>query len=104
MTSNAPEDAVIAQQTADEESLISLARHPGWKILAKRMDVFVNEAERVLDECGDASDTYRLHRACSIRRILVTLLKMVREAPVRHAALVSGAAGLSAKPSPESLV
>lgn len=102
MTAN--EKAAIAKVTADEEALVALLAHPGWKILSVRMDDFVEKAERVLDECGDASDTYRLHRACSIRRVLVTLLKMVREAPVRHAALVSGEAGPFADPSPDSLV
>ena len=88
----------------DEAALMSLAGNPGWEILAARMDGFVDKAERVLDECADASDTYRLHRACSIRRVLVTLLKMVREAPARHAALVSGEAGPNADPSPDTLV
>lgn len=98
------EKAAIAKMIADEDALMSLVGHPGWKILETRMNDFVDKAERVLDECGDASDTYRLHRACSIRRTLVTLLKMVRDAPARHAALVSGEAGQYADPSPDSLV
>lgn len=100
---NADTDAVN-QAKRDEAALVDLMAHPGWKLLEKRMETLVGDAERVLDECGDVSDTYRLHRACSIRRVLVTLLKMVRGAPARHAALVSGDAEPGAEPSPGSLV
>ena len=89
---------------ADEESLALLAAEPGWKILENRMEVMLGESYAVMDESATPEDTFRLHKANAIRKVLVTLLEMVREAPKRHAALVSGGAALSADPAPDSLV
>ena len=94
----------IDQMIADEESLALLSVDPGWKIMEARMDKMLVEAYDVMDESNEPNDTHRLHKANAIRKVLVTLLQMVRKAPERHAALVRGTAGSVADSAPDAPV
>lgn len=91
---------MIKSMIADEESLALLSTDAGWKIMEARMELMLAEAFTVMDESNEPNDTHRLHKANAIRKVLVTLLQMVREAPDRRAALVSGMAASAADPSP----
>lgn len=92
---------MVEEMIRDEQALALLSVEPGWKIMEARMDAMVEEAHAVMDESNEPNDTFRLHKAVAIRKILVTLLQMVREAPKRHAALVSGAAAPGADLAPD---
>lgn len=88
----------------DEEALALLAADTGWKIMEARMDSMLAESYEVMDESNEPNDIYRLHKAVAMRKILVTLLQMVREAPQRHAALVRGIAERDARLAPDAPV
>ena len=95
---------MIKSMIADEESLALLSTDAGWKIMEARMDALLTESYAVMDESNEPNDTFRLHKANAIRKTLVTLLNMVREAPKRHAALVSGVSGVGTDPAPDAPV
>jgi len=95
---------MIKAMLADEEALALLSVEPGWKIMEARMETMLTEAHAVMDESNEPNDTFRLHKAVAIRKILVTLLQMVREAPKRYTALVSGTAESVTDPAPDAPV
>lgn len=92
---------MIQQMLADEEALALLSVEAGWKIMEARMELMLADAYDVMDESNEPNDTHRLHKANAIRKVLVTLLQMVREAPKRYTALVSGNAATVADLAPE---
>lgn len=97
-------EEAVAGMIADEEALARLTAEPGWKVLENRMGSMLAESLEVMDESATPDDTFRLHKANAIRKVLVTLLQMVREAPKRHAALVSGASGVGTALAPDAPV
>lgn len=95
---------VLKQMIANEEALAMLSTEPGWKIMETRMEAMMAEAFTVMDESNEPNDTFRLHKANAMRKILVALLQMVREAPKRHADLVSDMSVLGTPPAPDAPV
>ena len=87
-----------------EEQLALLAAEPGWKIIEARMESMLADMYDIMDESNEPNDTHRLHKANAVRKVLVTLLQMVRDAPKRRDALVSDASGVRPHPAPEAPV
>ena len=104
MTRGPITDDMRELMVVDEEALALLSAEPGWKVMEARMESMLAETYAIMDESNEPNDVYRLHKAVQSRKILVTLLQMVRDAPKRHAALVSDASGAGSDSAPSAPV